>query len=248
MQVPETLEEFLKQAGEKLKIKSTKAFSESGAVVDDISVIRDDEKIYISGGEPFFKLDTTRVRTYKVAVLGSGGVGKSCLSLRYVKSTFVDIYDPTIEDAFRHQTVIDGVTCILDILDTAGQEDMQMLRRQWIEDRDGFLLVFSIVDHTTFDDLQSFYDLISQVKEEQIERGVPLVVVGNKGDLEESRKVSKEESLEWATKCKASYVETSAKTGLRVNDAFEELVRNFIKLEPDVPEPTKKKKGLCVLL
>ena len=46
----------------------------------------------------------SRVKTYKVAVLGSGGVGKSCLSLRYVKSTFVDIYDPTIEDAFRHQT------------------------------------------------------------------------------------------------------------------------------------------------
>lgn len=72
-----------------------------------------------------------------IAVLGAGGVGKSCLSLRYVKNSFVDVYDPTIEvrlahncatvfsppqDAFRHQTVIDGQTCLLDILDTAGQE------------------------------------------------------------------------------------------------------------------------------
>ena len=103
--------------------------------------------------------------------------------MRYVRSTFVDIYDPTIEDAFRHQTVVDGTSCVLDIMDTAGQEDMKMLRRQWVEDRDGFLLVFSIVDKTTFIDIDQFYELISEVKEENLSN-IPLVLVGNKCDLE----------------------------------------------------------------
>ena len=60
-----------------------------------------------------------------------------------------------------------------------------MLRRQWIEDRDGFLMVYSIVDKTSFDDLSNFYELIEQVKEDQLEKGVPLVLVANKADLVE---------------------------------------------------------------
>jgi hypothetical protein len=95
MEVAATLEEFIKAAGEKLKIKAERAYTENGGFIDDITLIRDDEKIFISSGEPFFKYDAGKIRMHKIAVLGSGGVGKSCLSMRYVKSTFVEIYDPT---------------------------------------------------------------------------------------------------------------------------------------------------------
>eukprot|EP01095_Lingulamoeba_sp_RSL-Kostka_P008402 TRINITY_DN27_c0_g1_i1.p1 TRINITY_DN27_c0_g1~~TRINITY_DN27_c0_g1_i1.p1 ORF type:complete len:272 (-),score=96.16 TRINITY_DN27_c0_g1_i1:141-956(-) len=252
MIVPDSIDDFLAQAGNKLGIKGNKAYTATGGRIDDVSLIRDDEKIFISQGEPFYKVDNSRVKTYKIAVLGSGGVGKSCLSLRYVKSTFVDIYDPTIEDAFRHQTTVTGQTCILDILDTAGQEDMQMLRRQWIEDRDGFLLVFSIVDRETFEDLRSFYDLITQVKEDELSNGtgVPIVLVGNKKDLHEQREVSQGEAKEMADEVQGSYIETSAKSGDNVNEAFEELVRNFMKLEPD-PVPGQQSSSShkkCTLL
>jgi len=105
--VPGTIEELLQQAGSKLNINAEKAFTEGGAQLDDVRLIRDDEKLYISSGEPFFKSTgtykharlrvgvfdadlthicvclracvDTRVRQYKVAVIGSGGVGKSCL-------------------------------------------------------------------------------------------------------------------------------------------------------------------------
>jgi len=247
MSVPGTLEEFLAQAGSKLNINAEKAFTETGAQIDDVTLIRDDEKVYISSGEPFFKSSDTRVRQYKVAVIGSGGVGKSCLSLRYVRSTFVDVYDPTIEDAFRHHTVVDGNACVLDILDTAGQEDMQMLRRQWIEDRDGFLMVYSMTDKTSFEDLCNFYELIEQVKEEQLDsNGVPLVLVANKSDLADSRKVTKEQGKTRAQEWNAGYVEASAKAGHNVTLAFEELVRKFEKLNPLPPE--KKKSSICSLL
>jgi len=104
---------FLRVAGDKLGVLAKKAYTEDGNAISDVSIIRDDERVYISSGEAFWKNDEGRVRVYKIAVLGAGGVGKSCLSMRYVKNAFVDIYDPTIEDAFRHHVVIDNHPCIL---------------------------------------------------------------------------------------------------------------------------------------
>mmetsp|Transcript_1486 Transcript_1486/g.1896 ORF Transcript_1486/g.1896 Transcript_1486/m.1896 type:complete len:86 (-) Transcript_1486:463-720(-) len=59
---------------------------------------------------------------FKVVVIGSGGVGKSALTIQYIQNHFVDEYDPTIEDSYRKQVTIDNETSVLDILDTAGQE------------------------------------------------------------------------------------------------------------------------------
>ena len=56
---------------------------------------------------------------YKLVVVGAGGVGKSALTIQLIQNHFVDEYDPTIEDSYRKQVVIDGETCLLDILDTA---------------------------------------------------------------------------------------------------------------------------------
>lgn len=58
---------------------------------------------------------------YKLVVVGAGGVGKSALTIQLIQNHFVDEYDPTIEDSYRKQVVIDGETCLLDILDTAGK-------------------------------------------------------------------------------------------------------------------------------
>jgi GTPase KRas len=57
----------------------------------------------------------------------------------------VEEYDPTIEDSYRKQVVIDGVPCLLAILDTAGQEEFTALRDQWIRDCEGFIIIYSII-------------------------------------------------------------------------------------------------------
>ncbi|CAH8519635.1 unnamed protein product [Schistosoma mattheei] len=67
---------------------------------------------------------------YKLVVVGAGGVGKSALTIQLIQNHFVEEYDPTIEDSYRKQMVIDGEICLLDILDTAGQEEY----RQGVED------------------------------------------------------------------------------------------------------------------
>ena len=61
-------------------------------------------------------------RYYKIAVMGSGGVGKSCLTLRVKFNVFKDIYDPTLEDSYRvDRFLVDGEDCGMEIFDTAGQ-------------------------------------------------------------------------------------------------------------------------------
>jgi len=60
------------------------------------------------------------MREYKIVVLGSGGVGKSALTVQFVQGIFVEKYDPTIEDSYRKQVEVDSQQCMLEILDTAG--------------------------------------------------------------------------------------------------------------------------------
>ena len=60
---------------------------------------------------------------YKLVVVGRGGVGKSCLTIRFVSNQFLEAYDPTIEDSYRKRVCIDDESCLLDILDTAGPEE-----------------------------------------------------------------------------------------------------------------------------
>eukprot|EP00121_Abeoforma_whisleri_P003625 Awhi_evm1s3259 len=65
----------------------------------------------------------TENNTYKLVIVGGGGVGKSALTIQFIQCQFVDEYDPTIEDSYRKQSVVDGEAAHLDILDTAGQEE-----------------------------------------------------------------------------------------------------------------------------
>lgn len=111
---------FLKQAGKKLGVDAKFAYTSTGALLDDVALMREDEEIYISDRAGFYRSEASAPR-YKIAILGPGGVGKSCLTIRYTRNTFVESYDPTIEDAFRHQTVVDDRVVVMEILDTAGQ-------------------------------------------------------------------------------------------------------------------------------
>ena len=83
----------------------------------------------------------------------AGGVGKSALTIQLIQNHFVDEYDPTIEDSYRKQVVIDGETCLLDILDTAGQEEYSAMRDQYMRTGEGFLIVFAVNNAKSFEDI-----------------------------------------------------------------------------------------------
>ncbi|KAF5102604.1 hypothetical protein D0Z00_000314 [Geotrichum galactomycetum] len=174
------------------------------------------------------------IREYKLVVVGGGGVGKSALTIQMVQSHFVDEYDPTIEDSYRKNCLIDSEPALLDVLDTAGQEEYSAMREQYMRTGEGFLLVYSITSRSSFEEIVSFYKQILRVKDKD---SFPVVLVGNKCDLSETeRAVSLEEGRSLARQfgnCK--FMETSAKQRVNVEDAFYELVRQVRIFNKDPP-------------
>merc|ERR1711997_787729 len=78
--------------------------------------------------------------------------GKSALTIRLVTNNFLEEYDPTIEDSYRKSVVIDEKACLLDILDTAGQEEFSSMQDQWMREGQAFPVVYSITSRPTFDE------------------------------------------------------------------------------------------------
>lgn len=164
------------------------------------------------------------LKEYKLVVVGGGGVGKSALTIQLIQSHFVDEYDPTIEDSYRKQCNVDTEQVMLDILDTAGQEEYLAMREQYMRTGEGFLLVYAINSRNSLEELQVFYEQIQRVKDTD---NVPVLVVGNKSDLEIERQVSFEEGAAFAKSLRCPFLETSAKQRINVEEAFYGLVRTI---------------------
>lgn len=184
---------------------------------------------------------------YKLVLIGGGGVGKSALTIQYFQHKFVDEYDPTIEDHYRKQALIDEEACLLDILDTAGQEDYSAMRDTYIRTGQGFLCVYSVTSRSSFDETISMYEQILRVKDSE---KVPVVFIGNKCDLEKQRQVSIQEGKNFAKSIECPIFEASAKSGMNVEIAFAELVREIRKSVHSKESKTthKKTKKPCNLL
>jgi len=185
-------------------------------------------------------------RQYKLVVVGGGGVGKSALTIQFIQSHFVQDYDPTIEDSYRKQCVIDDKVAHLDILDTAGQEEFSAMREQYMRTGEGFLLVFSVTDRASFDEISRFHTQILRVKDKD---EFPMILVGNKSDLEDERLVSTAEGQEFARKLRIPYLESSAKQRINVDASFHDLVRAIRRHNESlvVPQAPKKSRKCCIL-
>lgn len=176
-----------------------------------------------------------------VIMVGSGGVGKSALTLQFMYDEFVEDYEPTKADSYRKKVVLDGEEVQIDILDTAGQEDYAAIRDNYFRSGEGFLCVFSITELESFAATADFREQILRVKEDE---NVPFLLVGNKSDLEDKRQVSIEEAKNRADQWNVNYVETSAKTRANVDKVFFDLMREIRarKMEDSKEKNGKKKR------
>lgn len=179
----------------------------------------------VSDQDPVCCCPAPNMTEYKLVVVGAGGVGKSALTIQLIQNHFVDEYDPTIEDSYRKQVVIDGETCLLDILDTAGQEEYSAMRDQYMRTGEGFLIVFAVNNIKSFEDITTYREQIKRVKDAE---EVPMVMVGNKCDLP-TRQVDMQQARDVARNYGIPFIETSAKTRMGVDDAFYTLVREIRK-------------------
>jgi len=181
------------------------------------------------------------LREYKLVVVGGGGVGKSALTIQFIQSHFVDEYDPTIEDSYRKQCVIDDEVALLDVLDTAGQEEYSAMREQYMRTGEGFLLVYSIVSRNSFEEISTFHQQILRVKDKDY---FPIIVVANKCDLEMERQVSGHEGRELAKQFNCRFIETSAKQRVNVDEAFYNLVREIRRYNKEQSYGNRPTNGL----
>ncbi|WOO85892.1 Ras-like protein [Vanrija pseudolonga] len=158
------------------------------------------------------------LREYRLVVVGGGGVGKSALTIQFIQS----------HDSYRKQCIIDDEVALLDVLDTAGQEEYGAMREQYMRTGDGFLLVYSITSRSSFEEVSTFHQQILRVQDRDY---FPVVVVANKCDLEYERQVQPHEGRDLAKRFGAQCIETSAKQRVNVDDAFVAVVRAIRKFQ-----------------
>lgn len=186
--------------------------------------------------------------TYKLVVVGDGGVGKSAITIQFFQKLFVADYDPTIEDSYIQHTEIDGDWCILDVLDTAGQEEFSAMREQYMRTGDGFLLVYSVTDRASYENMRSFHTQILRVKDKD---SYPMILVANKVDLVHQRKVTEEEGKNLAGELGPTgipYIETSAKDPPKnIDAAFHEVVRVIRKQPVDTRGGKRRRSGRGIM-
>uniref|UniRef100_A0A182SAP5 small monomeric GTPase n=1 Tax=Anopheles maculatus TaxID=74869 RepID=A0A182SAP5_9DIPT len=150
------------------------------------------------------------------------------VTLQFVSHSFLDYHDPTIEDSYQQQAVIDGEAALLDILDTAGQVEFTAMRDQYMRCGEGFIICYSVTDRHSFQEASEYRKLIARVR---LTEDIPLVLVANKLDLQSQRKVTTEEGKTLAKQFGCPFYETSAALRHYIDEAFFSLVREIRRKE-----------------
>lgn len=156
---------------------------------------------------------------------------------------FTETYDPTLEDSYRRQCVIDGIPSHLEILDTAGQEEYGALREQWIRQNELFVIVYDVTRRSSFEATEKLFHEVLDVKRKlDASHFSPslIILVGNKSDLDNRRLVGTTEGHNLAKKLGCGFIETSAKLGTNVETAFFTVVRADRKLRQEKMDEENK--------
>uniref|UniRef100_A0A6B2LLI5 Uncharacterized protein n=1 Tax=Arcella intermedia TaxID=1963864 RepID=A0A6B2LLI5_9EUKA len=175
--------------------------------------------------------------------MGSGGVGKSAITLQFINRQFLSLYDPTIEDRYQKHLEYKGIQCMLEILDTAGQETFSAMRELYMANGEGFALIYSITSTLSFQEVEKIRSGIIKHKNDD---NVPIVLVGNKKDLEAKREVALNKGKETAKEWGCDFLESSAKTDTNVREIFYSLIDQI--WEKTGGPPKQKKTRNCIVL
>ncbi|MHA1298368.1 MAG: Rab family GTPase [Candidatus Helarchaeota archaeon] len=165
--------------------------------------------------------------SFKVAIAGDPGVGKTSLIIRYIENKFKENYIPTLGVEFLTKKLEVGqekIPTSLIIWDIGGQKKWQTKLHLYLQGSDGAIIIYDITRKNTFNNLEKW---IKNIKE--YAGDIPYLIVGNKNDLENERNVDLKEAEDFSKeRDKAPVLETSAKTGDSVNIMFHKIAENII--------------------
>lgn len=188
----------------------------------------------------------------KCVVVGDGAVGKTCMLISYTSNKFPEDYVPTVFDNYEAEILVEGQNVKFSLWDTAGQEGYSRIRTLSYPKTDIFLVCFSVVKHTSFDNVAEKW--VPELHHHCPH--VPMILVGTQIDLREDEKTLKdlaklnkepitpEQGKAKARQIKAlKYMECSALTRQGLKAVFDEALTSVV-----IQPPPAEKKGPCVLL
>ena len=177
-----------------------------------------------------------RSKRREICVLGFRGVGKSSITVQFVERIFVETYYPTIENTFQKDVNFRGENISLQILDTTGQDELTIFSPRHMVGIHGYLLVYDVTSRQSFRVVQYIYEkILNAFLGDTSNRYIPIVLVGNKCDLDHDRKVSVEEGRRLASEWKCSFIECSAKHDENIKAAFNQLLLQVQENEAPLP-------------
>ena len=220
----------------------------------------------LSDDSPSFDL------SFKIIIVGDHGVGKSCLAIKASRNYFEDFYSPTVGFEFVSFNVrVQDKIIKLQIWDTCGQEVYRSLISSFFRSASLAIVVYSIDTEDSFNNIEKWLNDIKT----QSNPDIKIFLIGNKADLEDKRRLTKEQGEQLCRDHKLAYfMETSAKTGFNVQNVFIQVAKelylqheeiknrvsrpgtlimpinednnnNVVKLEIEEEEKTKRKKFCC---
>ena len=165
---------------------------------------------------------------YKLLLLGESSVGKTSIILRYIENSFNESNISTCGIDVKCKYVsCENKKIRLDIWDTAGQERFRGLTKNYFRGGHGFIFVYDITNKESFDKLKGW---MKDAKEKiQDDESFKMIIVGNKKDCENKRKIEFQRLKEFGEENKVMYIEVSAKTGEGVDQLFNDFVHELLK-------------------
>ncbi|KAF9459964.1 ras-like protein [Collybia nuda] len=190
-------------------------------------------------------MNKKELKQYKISLVGEGGVGKTAIVNRFTYNQFAMEYDPTLEDSYRKQCMIDEEVVMIELVDPTSQEDYRVSNywARFVRDGNGVILVYSVTSRFSFDEIRKLRQEVLQIAKQD---PFPIILMANKADFGYERQVSLAGELSWAVAVSPEMIfipegealakefgcylfEASAKTGKNIDEAFYELVREIKK-------------------
>ena len=183
--------------------------------------------------------------TCSILLLGDSCVGKTSLISRYANGIFKDEYIATVGlDFVSKQEIINDKNINVKLWDTAGQERYKALTPSYLRGADGVVLVFDVTNSETFDNLKFWLDSLKNNLGEN-NSFLPVVINGNKIDIDD-RDISKDDANKFAQENNYKYFETSAKSGVGVDELFREIVNQILENKEKTDEIKEERKSIKI--
>lgn len=170
---------------------------------------------------------TKQCPRFQIAFLGAGSVGKTSILQRYLSGNYSEEYSETVEETYSQPYYINSKRQNIDFIDTSGSIPFPAMQQIYMSQATGFILVYSINNKQSFDEMKSIWEKIKQVRKSVL--NIPVVVVGNNLDMENVRQIETFDALNWAydENLGGCFLEVSAKTDQHIKEVFEILLEQL---------------------